>query len=185
METSVIISGFGGQGALFAGQILAHAALGYGKEVTWIPSYGPEMRGGTAHCTVIVSDDPIGSPLVRSPDCVIAMSAPSVDKYEPLVKAGGILVVDSSVMNRAFQREDIRALAIPAHALAAQIGDQRLVNIAMLGGMVAFCGLLPPEFIETALRAKLPERHQHLLEANVVALYAGTAWVAEITSGRQ
>jgi 2-oxoglutarate ferredoxin oxidoreductase subunit gamma len=180
METSIIISGFGGQGALFAGQILAYAALDHGKEVTWIPSYGPEMRGGTAHCTVILSDEPIGSPLVRSPDCVVAMNAPSVDKYEPLVKAGGTLIVDSTVMNRSFQRDDIRALAMPAHTLATHIGDQRLVNIAMLGALVACCGLVPVESIEAALRAKVPERHQHLLEANVAVLYAGAAWIAEI-----
>jgi 2-oxoglutarate ferredoxin oxidoreductase subunit gamma len=182
MEISIIISGFGGQGALFAGQILAHAALDCGKEVTWIPSYGPEMRGGTAHCTVVISDDPIGSPLVRSPDCVIAMNAPSVDKYEPVIKAGGVLIADDAVINRAFQRKDIRTLAMPGHALATRIGDQRLANVAMLGGMVAFCALLPPEAIEAALRAKLPERHQHLLEANIAALYAGAAWVAEIAA---
>lgn len=183
METSIIISGFGGQGALFAGQILAYAALDCGKEVTWIPSYGPEMRGGTAHCTVVVSDDPIGSPLVRSPDCVIAMNAPSIDKYEPVVKAGGTLIVDSTVMGRAFQRDDIRTLAMPAHDIAMRIGDQRLVNIAMLGALVACCALLPPESIEAALRSKVPERHQHLLEANVAALYAGTHWIAEIAVG--
>ncbi len=103
METSIIISGFGGQGALFAGQLLAHAALESGREVTWIPSYGPEMRGGTAHCTVIVGDEPIGSPLVRNPHCVIALNLPSADKYEPLVQAGGILIADGTVVRRAFR----------------------------------------------------------------------------------
>jgi len=181
METSIIISGFGGQGALFAGQLLAHAALGEGKEVTWIPSYGPEMRGGTAHCTVVIGDEPIGSPLVRSPDYVIAMNLPSVDKYEPLVKPGGVLIADSTILSRAFRRDDIRTLAMPAHMLAERFGDQRLVNVAMLGGLIVFCHLLWPETIESALRANLPERHQHLLEANIAALYAGAAWAAEVT----
>ncbi|MFZ1767603.1 MAG: 2-oxoacid:acceptor oxidoreductase family protein, partial [Caldilinea sp.] len=94
METSIIISGFGGQGALFAGQLLAYAAMESGKEVTWIPSYGPEMRGGTAHCTVVIGDEPVGSPLVRNSDCVVAMNLPSVDKYEPLLKAEGRLIYD-------------------------------------------------------------------------------------------
>ncbi len=133
METSIIISGFGGQGALFAGQLLAHAALESGREVTWIPSYGPEMRGGTAHCTVIVGDEPIGSPLVRNPHCVIALNLPSADKYEPLVQAGGILIADGTVVRRAFQRDDILTLAVPAHAIAIQLGDSRLVNVTMLG----------------------------------------------------
>ncbi|MFZ4849724.1 MAG: 2-oxoacid:acceptor oxidoreductase family protein, partial [Caldilinea sp.] len=95
MERSIVVSGFGGQGALLAGQVLAYAALASGLEVTWIPSYGPEMRGGTAHCTVVVGDEPIGAPLVRHPECVVALNLPSVDKYEPLVAAGGLLVYDS------------------------------------------------------------------------------------------
>ena len=103
-ETSIIVSGFGGQGTLFAGQVLAYASMDNGLEVTWIPSYGPEMRGGTAHCTVIVSDEAIGSPLVRNPDVVLAMNLPSVDKYERLVPENGVLVANSSLVNREIER---------------------------------------------------------------------------------
>src|SRR3990172_7064822 len=104
MQTEIVIAGFGGQGILFAGQVLAYAAMDAGKEVTWIPSYGPEMRGGTANCTVIISDEEIGSPLVRNPRCAIAMNLPSLDKYEPLVAPGGLLVVNSSLTTRPATR---------------------------------------------------------------------------------
>jgi 2-oxoglutarate ferredoxin oxidoreductase subunit gamma len=179
METSIIISGFGGQGALFAGQLLAHAAMQAGKEVTWIPSYGPEMRGGTAHCTVIIGDEPIGSPLVRNPHCVIALNLPSADKYEPLVQVGGVLIADSTVVRRAFQRSDIRTLGIPAHTLAMHYGDARLVNVTMLGALLSVCDVLSIAAVEEALRRQLPERHRHLLGANLNALHAGVEWVQE------
>ena len=184
METSIIISGFGGQGALFAGQLLAHAALGAGKEVTWIPSYGPEMRGGTAHCTVVIGDEPIGSPLVRNPQAVVALNLPSVDKYEPLVQAGGLLIADSTVLHRPFARGDIRGCALPAHTLAQQHGDVRLVNVAMLGALLQWEPVLSLEAVEAALRSQLPARHRDLLEANVSALYAGAAWVAATVEER-
>ncbi|MBW7885971.1 MAG: 2-oxoacid:acceptor oxidoreductase family protein [Caldilineaceae bacterium] len=185
METSIIISGFGGQGALFAGQILAYAALATGKEVTWIPSYGPEMRGGTAHCTVIVADEPIGSPLVRNPHCVIAMNLPSVDKYEPLVKPAGLLLVDSTLVTRAFTREDIRAVAMPAHDIALRCGSQQLVNVAMVGALLALEELIPLEAVEGALHDHLPERHRHLLDANIEALRAGAAYVVSQPRARE
>lgn len=173
MELSIVVSGFGGQGALFAGQVLAYAALNSGLEVTWIPSYGPEMRGGTAHCTVVVGDEPIGSPLVRNPDAVVAMNLPSTDKYEALIKSGGILVVDSALVTRPLLRNDLRLLALPATNIAETLGDRRLVNMAMLGALVAAIGLPPLPALEEALRQHLPQRHQHLLEANVEALSQG------------
>jgi len=151
MEYSVIFSGFGGQGALFAGQMLAYAAMEAGLEVTWYPSYGPEMRGGTAHCTVIVADETVGSPVVRYPDAVVAMNLPSANKYEGLVKAGGVLLWDSTLVNRALQREDVQLIAIPANEMAARHGDVRLVNVAMLG---ALCAAMP-EAMEAALKTKL------------------------------
>jgi 2-oxoglutarate ferredoxin oxidoreductase subunit gamma len=176
METSIIISGFGGQGALFAGQVLAYAVLDQGLEVTWIPSYGPEMRGGTAHCTVVVADEPIGSPLVRNPDSVIAMNLPSFDKYEPLVKSGGLLLADSELVPRQLARTDLHGVFMPAHGIALRHGDQRLVNIAMLGALVALMDLMPLPALETALRRHLPARHHHLLEANVRALFEGASF---------
>jgi 2-oxoglutarate ferredoxin oxidoreductase subunit gamma len=182
METSIIISGFGGQGALFAGQLLAHAALESGREVTWIPSYGPEMRGGTAHCTVIIGDEPIGSPLVRNPHCVIALNLPSADKYEGLVQAGGILIADGTVVRRAFQRDDILTLAVPAHSIAIQLGDPRLVNVTMLGALLQVCSVLSLAAVEEALRKQLPSRHRHLLPANISALHTGAEWAQEHTA---
>ncbi len=179
METSIIISGFGGQGALFAGQLLAYAAMESGKEVTWIPSYGPEMRGGTAHCTVIVGDEPIGAPLVRNPQCVIAMNLPSVDKYEPLVKPGGVLVYDDTLVKRTLVRDDIRGIAVPAHGIALRCGSQRLVNVAMLGALLAICPVVEFGAVRAALRAHLPDRHAAYLEPNLVALQAGADFVGE------
>lgn len=177
METSIIISGFGGQGALFAGQLLAYAAMESGKEVTWIPSYGPEMRGGTAHCTVVIGDEPIGAPLVRNPDCAIAMNLPSVDKYEPLIKVSGLLLYDSTLVKRGLRRDDIVSAAVPAHDIALRCGSHQLVNIVMLGALLTRCPLVELAAVEQALRAHLPERHADLLRPNIVALHAGAAYV--------
>lgn len=182
METSIIISGFGGQGALFAGQLLAHAALDSGKEVTWFPSYGPEMRGGTAHCTVVIDDEPIGAPIVRHPDIVLALNMPSADKYEPLVAPGGILIVDSGMMTRPLRRSDLRALAMPAHQIALECGDRRLANVCMIGALLAFSDILSRDAITDTLRAELPARHQHLLDANFAALNTGYTWAATAAS---
>jgi 2-oxoglutarate ferredoxin oxidoreductase subunit gamma len=180
METSTIISGFGGQGALFAGQALAYAGMDTGRHVTWIPSYGPEMRGGTAHCTVILSDDPIGSPLVSHPDIAVVMNLPSMDKYEPLVVRGGVLVVNASLVERATERDDIRVIEVPATAIADELGDRRLANMVLLGAMLATTDLLPIAAVEKALAAHLPERHRHLLSANREALDRGRLQVAEM-----
>jgi 2-oxoglutarate ferredoxin oxidoreductase subunit gamma len=178
MQTEIIISGFGGQGALFAGQLLAYAAMDEGHHVTWIPSYGPEMRGGTAHCTVIISDDEIGSPLVRHPAAVIAMNLPSLDKYEPLVAPGGVLVVNNSLVTRHPARTDIRVVEVPANALAEELGSNRLANLVLTGALLAATGALPLEAVERALAAHLPERHRSLLEANYQALRRGAALAA-------
>ncbi len=179
METSIVIAGFGGQGVLFAGQLLAYAALGAGKQVTWIPSYGPEMRGGTAHCTVVIGDEPIGAPLVRNPDVAITLNLPSTDKYEPLVKPGGLLVVNRSLVQRPIQRQDITVLAVPADDMATELGNRRLANVILLGAMLAVRPILEPAAIEQALAEHLPERHAHLLELNKQALQAGMAFAQE------
>lgn len=180
MEKSVIISGFGGQGALFAGQLLTYAANDEGLHVTWIPSYGPEMRGGTAHCTVIIADEPIGSPLVRNPDVVLAMNLPSADKYEPLVKPSGLLVANGSFVKRPIQRHDIDVIVIPANDIAEKKGNVRLANVVMLGAMLAVTELLPVAAIERALEAHLPARHRKLLPANKAALQMGASFVTAL-----
>ncbi|MER3513710.1 MAG: 2-oxoacid:ferredoxin oxidoreductase subunit gamma [Chloroflexota bacterium] len=179
MHEEIIISGFGGQGALFAGQLLAYAGMNEGKHVTWIPSYGPEMRGGTAHCTVVISDEPIGSPLVRHPSVAIVMNNPSLDKYQPLVKPGGVLIVNSSLITQPITREDIRVALIPASAVADELGDSRLMNIVLLGALLALVPILPLEAIDRALADHIPERHRHLLPANMQALRRGAALAME------
>ena len=172
-ETSIIISGFGGQGTLFAGQVLAYASMDMGLEVTWIPSYGPEMRGGTANCTVIVSQKPIGSPLVRFPDVVLALNLPSVDKYESIVPDGGILIANSSLMNREIERKNINSLLIPANQLAEELGLSRMANMIMVGAMIALKPILPLESVKKALEDHIPERHQKTLPKNFKAMDQG------------
>ncbi|MGA2819491.1 MAG: 2-oxoacid:acceptor oxidoreductase family protein [Anaerolineales bacterium] len=173
MQTEIIISGFGGQGALFAGQLLTYAAVDSGKVVTWIPSYGPEMRGGTAHCTVIVSDEEIGSPLVRQPQAAVVMNLPSLDLYEPRVKSGGVLVVNASMANRQVRRRDIVAVSLPANEIAESLGDLRMANMVMLGALLDRLPILSLEAIQQALDKHLASRHRDLLEQNGKALRLG------------
>jgi len=179
MQTEILIAGFGGQGVLFAGQLLAYAAMDSGREVTWIPSYGPEMRGGTANCTVIISNEEIGSPVVRNPQALIAMNLPSLDKYEPSLAKGGLLLINSSVINRPARRTDVRSILIPGNEIAETLGDRRMTNMVMLGGLLANLPVLPLEAIEKALKEHLPERHHRLLPLNYQALRQGAAYVAE------
>lgn len=173
MQTEIIISGFGGQGALFAGQLLAYAALGEGKHVTWIPSYGPEMRGGTAHCTVIVSGDEIGSPLVRNPGVAIVFNNPSMEKYQPLVKSGGYLLVNRSLVNLPSTRDDLHVIDIQASDEAAQLGETRLLSAVMLGALIDCTGVVSLAAVVQALERHLPERRRNLLEPNRQALRRG------------
>jgi len=176
MQQEVIIAGFGGQGVLFAGQLLAYAAMDAGKEVTWIPSYGPEMRGGTANCTVVLSDEEIGSPFVKNPAAVLAMNLPSLDKYEDLVKPGGVLVVNTSMVNRKVEREDIIVVSIPANEIAEKAGSKRAVNMVMIGALLANADILSLEALETALEDHLPERHMRFLPTNKAALREGATY---------
>lgn len=176
MEKSIVIAGFGGQGALLAGQLLAYAALSVDKQVTWLPSYGPEMRGGTAHCTVVISDDAIGSPLVHNPDYVVAMNGPSTAKYLPLVKRGGLLIYNCDLVNTPVARPDITVLPLPAGQLAQRAGDRHLVNTVMIGALVEQTGILPLTAVEAALMAHLPEHHRDLLAVNQRALHEGAIY---------
>jgi len=173
MQTEIVISGFGGQGALFAGQVLAYAAMGADRMVTWIPSYGPEMRGGTANCTVIVSDEEIGSPLVRNPTAVIALNLPSLERYENMIKPGGVLIVNSSLVNRTAHRTDIENVFIPANDIAESLGNKRLVNMVVLGALLVKLPILPLEAIKNALDEHIPDRHRKLLPVNYQALQSG------------
>jgi 2-oxoglutarate ferredoxin oxidoreductase subunit gamma len=179
MQQEIIVSGFGGQGTLFAGQLLAYAAMDSGYHVTWIPSYGPEMRGGKARCTVVVSDEEIGSPLVRQPSAVIVLNLPSMEAFEPAVKPGGVLVVNSSLIPRKSERTDIRVLYVPASEMATELGNVRLANVACLGALVHLTGVVPVAAIEQALDDHLPERHRKLLGLNKEALHKGVALASD------
>jgi len=173
MQKEIIIAGFGGQGVLFAGQVLAYAAMDTGKTVTWIPSYGPEMRGGTANCTVIIADEEIGSPLVKHPPLAIALNLPSFDKYEDLLAPGGTLIVNQSMVDRGAKRTDIHAVLVPCNEIAEEIGDKKLLNMVAVGALLTALPELTLEDIRKALEAHLPARHKHLLPKNYEALRRG------------
>lgn len=173
MERSTIIAGFGGQGILFAGKVLAEAALLEGLEVLWIPSYGPEMRGGTASCTVIVADRPIGSPVVDRADHVIALNPPSMARYTPAVATGGLLVVNTTLIEAEPSRGDIEVLDVPCTAVARRAGDDKLVSVVALGAMIGARRFLEPESVHRALRVLLGSKHPELVAADVAAFDAG------------
>lgn len=175
MQEEVIISGFGGQGALFAGQLLAYAAMDQDLHVTWIPSYGPEMRGGKARCTVVVSDEPIGAPLVRRPSAAIVLNIPSMEAFGSAVKPGGVLVVNSSMVTDESDREDIEVIYAPASDLATEIGNVRMANVVCLGALVEATGVVSLDAVAQALNDHLPERHRDLLDLNKEALRKGAA----------
>ena len=176
MQNETIIAGFGGQGVLFTGKVMAYAALESGLEVTWFPSYGPEMRGGTANCTVVISDQEIGSPQVKSPRAAIVMNQPSLDKYEDLVRPGGYLAVNTSLMNRPVKRDDITVIEIPASEIAEELGNIRFANIVILGSLFSKANFLDLESIEKGLKKGLGNKKKKLLEANLEALKKGTSF---------
>ena len=173
MQKEIVIAGFGGQGVLFGGQVLAYAAMDTGKEVTWIPSYGPEMRGGTANCTVIIADDEIGSPLVKNPPLAIALNLPSFDKYEEMLAPGGTLVVNQSMVDRGAKRTDINVILVPCNEIAEEIGDKKLLNMVAVGALLTALPQISVKDVEKALEGHLPARHKHLLPKNYEALKRG------------
>ena len=173
MQKEIIIAGFGGQGVLFGGQVLAYAAMDAGKEVTWIPSYGPEMRGGTANCTVTIADDEIGSPLVKNPSLAIALNLPSFDKYEQLLAPGGTLIVNQSMVDRSAKRDDINVIFVPCNEIAEEIGNRKLLNMVAVGALLTVLSEVTLKDVEKALEGHLPARHLQLLPKNYEALRRG------------
>ena len=173
MTTQILIAGFGGQGVLFAGKFLAYKALTEGRQLSWLPSYGPEMRGGTANCGVILSDDPIGSPIVQHPDILIAMNLPSLDKYEDEVVSGGLILVDSTLVERRVRRTDVTACYVPAAAMAQEIGAPTLANMILIGRLMRETEAVSPEGLESALEKVISARHRDLLEINQKAIRYG------------
>ena len=173
MTTQLLIAGFGGQGVLFAGKFIAYKGLQEGRELSWLPSYGPEMRGGTANCSVILSDDPVGSPIVSHPDVLIAMNLPSLDKYEDAVVPGGMIFVDSTLIERKVRRTDVKVFYIPCTALAQQIGAPTLANMIMVGKFIRESGAVRYENLDAALKKVVSARHADLFDINLKAINTG------------
>jgi len=171
----LLIAGFGGQGVLFSGKYLAYLGLLDGRQVSWLPSYGPEMRGGTANCSVIVSDEPVSSPIVSEPDCLIAMNLPSFQKYQPLVAKGGTIILDSTLIAEQPARADVQVFAVPATQLAADEGLTGLSNMILMGKFLRECMNASEELAEAALHKTVPARKADLLDANRRALATGRA----------
>lgn len=168
-----LFAGFGGQGILFAGKFLAYKGLMEGKQVSWLPSYGPEMRGGTANCSVIVSDQPIGSPIVGKPDVLVAMNLPSLDKYEDAVVPGGKIFVDETLIARKVKRTDVDVYYIPATKLANDQNISTLANMIITGKVIREVDVLTFDNVDAALKKVVSARHADLLEVNKKALKAG------------
>ncbi len=177
MLTEIIFSGFGGQGILFAGKCLAYSAMILGAEISWLPSYGPEMRGGTANCSVCISDEPIGSPLVTEPDILIAMNTPSFDKFEPAVKPEGVVIADSNMTERKSQRKDINCFYVPAAQMAQENELAGMANIILLGKLIKECpdklNGVTAETAEKAFRKIIPVSREAMILKNISALTLG------------
>ena len=173
MKKEFIFAGFGGQGMLLIGKFLAMACMLDGKHVSWLPSYGPEMRGGTANCSVIVSDAPVASPLVDKADVVVAMNRPSLDKFESHVKPGGTLVINSSLIDRKAERDDIDVVYCDATRIAEEVGNPKGANVAILGALLAKAPVVDDEKMSEAIRIELGERKAKFLPGNMKALQAG------------
>ncbi len=177
MNEELIIAGFGGQGVLSMGMTLAYAGMVEDKQVAWIPSYGPEMRGGTANCTVIVSDTNVSSPIISTYDTAIILNQPSLEKFEPKVKPGGILIYESNNILNPPTRKDIKIYAIPAAIEANKLGNKKTMNMIILGAFLAKRPFVSVTSIMEGLKKVLPERHHNLLPANEKALKHGMALI--------
>jgi 2-oxoglutarate ferredoxin oxidoreductase subunit gamma len=172
MQNDVIMAGFGGQGILLIGKMLAYTGMQEGLEVSWMPSYGPEMRGGTANCTVVISDRPVGSPVIQSPRAVVAMNLPSLDKFEPRVRKDGLLLINSSLIDRTSDRGDIRVVLVPANDIAIELKNPRGGNMVALGAYVGCSGAVPIEAVEKVVRETFASKPK-VIDANVAALHRG------------
>ena len=179
MTNEYLIAGFGGQGLLFAGKFLVNKGMMEGKEVSWLPSYGPEMRGGTANCSVIISDEPVGSPIVSKPNVLMVMNEPSIDKFEPAVAAGGTVFVDSSLISRKVARDDVEAVYIPATEMAKDMGAAGLANMILLGAIVRRTGCVKSETVTQALKEVISARKADLLGLNLKAVELGEKYIEE------
>jgi len=172
MQNDVIMAGFGGQGILLIGKMLAYAGMNQGKEVSWLPSYGPEMRGGTCNCTVVISDRPVGSPVIQSPRAILAMNLPSLDKFEPNLREGGLLLVNTSLINREPGRADVNVLKVPANEIANELGNPRGANMVALGAYIGATDAVSLEEIEGVIRETFAAKPK-VIDVNIEALHRG------------
>jgi len=179
MLEEVIIAGFGGQGLMLMGRLLAYAGMLEGEKVAWMPSYGPEMRGGTANCTVIISSEEIASPVVHHPKSVIAMNKPSLDKFEETVQKGGLIVVNSSLIEQKVNRNDVAVVRVPANDIANELGNTKVANMVVLGAYVKKTGVVKLETIFKVLEKTLTGPKQKLIDINKKALKRGAELVKE------
>jgi 2-oxoglutarate ferredoxin oxidoreductase subunit gamma len=170
---NVLLAGFGGQGVLFAGKLIAEAGLIEGREISWLPSYGPEMRGGTANCSVCLSDEPIGSPLVLEPDVLIAMNQPSFDKFVDSVVPGGMVIVDGTMVTNVRAHDDVTVFSVPATRLAEEAGLKGLANVILVGKLLKEIGFCGADSLDKAIVKSVPPKRQQLLEPNRRALEIG------------
>lgn len=173
MTTEILLAGFGGQGVLFAGKILANCGLMDSKELSWLPSYGPEMRGGTANCSVCISDEPIGSPLILTPDILIAMNGPSYDKFINAVKPGGKAFIDSTLVNSKSERTDIDCFYIPSTEIADGNNLKGGSNMVLLGKLIKETGIFTYDTMQKAIEKVVPASKMHLIENNLKAIKLG------------
>jgi len=171
-QYEVMFAGFGGQGIMTAGQLLAYTGIKEGKQVAWIPSYGPEMRGGTAYCTVVVSDVRIGSPIVTNPRSICVFNRPSFDKFESMVKPGGLFIVNSSLINVTSDRTDFTQLLVPANDMAMRAGNVKAANVAVLGAFIAASGVVSFDTLKEIVKEKLGKK-KDVLEINLKVLGQG------------
>jgi 2-oxoglutarate ferredoxin oxidoreductase subunit gamma len=177
----ITMAGFGGQGLMFIGKLLAYGAMKEGRNVTWIPSYGPEMRGGTANCTIVISNEEIGSPVIPRPRALIIMNNPSLAAFEQRLQSNGLLLFNSSFVTRPIARKDIRAVSIEANEVAANLGNEKAANMVMLGAYIAYTKVVSEESIVEGLK-ELFGKKRDLLETNVRAFEEGTKFVQPKTS---
>ena len=174
----VIIAGFGGQGVMLIGNLLAYAGMEHGLNVTYIPVYGPEMRGGTANCTVVVSDDVIGSPIIRSPVSLIIMNGPSLDKFQPQLQDGGILILNSSLIDPVKTDKDrVKVFAVPVNEIADGLGNTRMANMVAIGAYVQATGVMPVKQVQDSLGSVISEHYSHMIPKNAAAIQAGADYV--------
>jgi 2-oxoglutarate ferredoxin oxidoreductase subunit gamma len=174
MHTEIILAGFGGQGVLLIGKMLAYAAMKMGREVTWMPAYGPEMRGGTCNCTVVLSDRPIGSPISKSPHGLIALNLPSLDKFEDTVRPGGVIVVNTSLINRLPHRTDVTVVAVPANEVAIECGSPKAANMVTLGAYLGASSIVDLDQVKAIVTESFAAKPK-LIEINHAALSRGFA----------